>query len=490
MARQKSLLQRIRSVHPRETISSLPKRRGYKRVVSYVERKPFTSFLIALAILFGVIALGNILSSLKKPEAEKKELVKNVAVYQLNGNPSVTVQAVVKKKGVIQILAQSGGIVKSVNVKPGEIIGSGQSFVNLATNYQGGNAPALSYQLAATQYNNVKNTFDTQKEIIQKQREVADTTQSNAEELQKIASDSANDTRSLLDLNTTILNTINTNLQNLEDTNVNGSNDALIFQTRQQKSQVQAGVVQLQAQLRNLDYQKDGGKPAGKLSELQKDITKKQLDLQEKALTLSLETSRIQRDLAGVQASLMAPAAPCKGVVEKVFVDVGDTVNPGDPIATLTTDNNQVTLEALLPGDMALAVSQTASSAAFIGNKKIEMTPFYISQEATDNQLYSVLYNLSEGNSDSLTDGSYITIDIPIGTKTTASSPYVPLDAVYQTQTEAYVFVVSGNKALSKKVTLGDVYGKFVTIENGLSGNDRVILNRNVVSGETISVSK
>jgi biotin carboxyl carrier protein len=480
---------RSKTIQIKNLRRDVAKNKQYKRVRMFAEHRPFTTFLIGLAILFGVIALGQLLNTLNRKEEAKKESIKSVQVYDLNGTPSVTVQAKVDKSGVIQILAQSAGVVQSVTAKEGTAAFKGQTLVTLSSNYQGGNAPALQYQLANTQYKNVSDTFSTQKDIITKQRDIAEKTEANAEELRKIASDSASDTHSLLDLNQDILDTINTNLTNLENSNVNGANDQLIFQTKQQKSQVQSGIVQLQAQVRQLDYQRSGDKSAAQLGQLQKEITLKQLEVQEKALTLSLEVGRIQRDLAGVAASLMTPATPCAGTIERIYVKPGDTVSPGMPIALIKTGNTEVTLEALVPADIASAVSRSTPSTITIPGSEKNIIPYYVSREATSGSLYSVLYNLTDTVTDAISDGSFITVKMPIGYQMQDVVPYIPLDAVYQTQSESYVFIVNGNRSVSKKVKLGDVYGRFVTVTQGLSGSERVILNRNIVSGEQIKVS-
>lgn len=485
----KTVQSRAKQIDVRGFFSSLPKNARYKKTVAFMHRKPMTAFLIGLGILFGVIALGNILNGLTKTEESHVQAVKDVQTYALNGNPSVTVQAKVEKEGVIQILAQTAGIVNSVNFTEGDEVHQGHVFVQLASNYQGGNAPALQASIAQETYNNTNVTYNTQKEVIQKQREIADKTEANADELRRIASESAGDTQSLLDLNLSLLRPLEDELRNLENTNVNGSNDAAIAALRAQISPVKSGVVQLQTQLRSLNYQKEGNKPAAELGVLQRDLTKKQLDVQERALELGLRVSKLQADLAWVQASLMAPAAPCHGIIEKIFVKPGDSVNPGDPIATIKTNNNQATLEALVPSDVAFSVSTSASSSAVVNRKTIQMQPYYVSREATDGQLYSVLFSLPENVTGSLSNGQYVPVTIPLAMVEASSEPYVPLDAVYQTQSEAYVYVAEGNKAVSKKVTLGEVYGKFVTVVEGLSGNDHIILNRNIVAGETIKLT-
>ena len=80
---------------------------------------------------------------------------------------------------------------------------------------------------------------------------------------------------------------------------------------------------------------------------------------------------------------------------------------------------------------------------------------------------------------------------LPVGTgNTTVTKPFIPVDSVFQTQNEAYVYVANGNRARSKKVQLGAVTGRFVAVVSGLSPTDKVILTRTVVDGDLIRVSE
>ncbi len=72
--------------------------------------------------------------------------------------------------------------------------------------------------------------------------------------------------------------------------------------------------------------------------------------------------------------------------------------------------------------------------------------------------------------------------------KTSAAVPFVPLDSVFQTQDQAYLFVAKNGKAVSRKVKLGSVLGRFVEIESGLNNSDQVILDRNVIDGDSVKI--
>ena len=90
---------------------------------------------------------------------------------------------------------------------------------------------------------------------------------------------------------------------------------------------------------------------------------------------------------------------------------------------------------------------------------------------------------------DSLTDGSYVNVDIPVGYPDTLQTiPFVPIDSVFQTQEENIVYVVAGDKAVSRQIELGSVVGKYVEVTSGLTSGDQIILGRNVIEGDKVKI--
>ena len=138
---------------------------------------------------------------------------------------------------------------------------------------------------------------------------------------------------------------------------------------------------------------------------------------------------------------------------------------------------------------MVSKLSKLENSRLHIASKVVEAIPSYISSEATDGQLYSVIYDIEKENLDQLADGSYIDVEIPIGYPNTGFAfPFLPIDAIFQTQEENIVYVVREGKAQSKKVQLGPVSGKYVEITSGLDSGDQIILNRNIIEGDKVQV--
>lgn len=462
-----------------------------KRALVFIDKRPFASFFVILGILLLLIIISNILGTPKPPAPKKEALVKKVKVYNVGTSPKLTVQAQVEKSGTIKITALTPGVVQTIYKNTGESFVKGETLVGLSTNYQGGSTSSLSREFAQTQYSNALDTYQTQKDIIQRQREIADKTDVNADELRKITDQSLGETRALISLNDDILSSIDQKLADLEATNVGGVNDAMILSQKQLKTQFLSANNQARSALRNAEFASASDKAPADLSNLSKDIAVKQLDIQAKMLDLNREVSRIQLNIAQVSEAMMFPSAPFNGTVQRVFVKVGQQVNPGTELMVLsqTSEEDPITAIAYVSGDIARKLSQFESSTLHIGDIEFLTQPTYVTQEAIQSSLYGVYFDIPDQYNKDLTEKGFIQIDLPIGyADTTIAIPYIPLDAIYQTKEQNYVFVVEKGVATPKQIQLGEVYGSFVEVKSGLNQTESVILNRNIIAGDKVEI--
>ncbi len=467
--------------------STLRRRNIPQKTVVFIRKRPLTAFLISLGLLFLLIFLGSLFKAPVK-ETPTQEIVKEVNVLTLGKQTTVKVSGQVEKQGVLQILAQSPGVVSKVSVSEGDVVTKGQSLVSLSSNYQGGNIASISRQIAQKQFENTRDSFDAQKEIVNKQKDLANQNASNTESLRQISIKANEDANSLLNLNEDIFHSIDRTLQELIASNVGGINDQLILQSKQAEAGIQAGINQLNSQIRQFDYSNNTNNPPTKIANINLDVTLKQLDIQEKSLNLNKEVSQLQLNLAQVSEAMMFPVSPCKGEVEKISVVKGDLVNPGNPLITISCSERDVRVVAKVPSQVAKQASLITESLLNIDGEKVYLLPDFVSTEATDGQLYQIIYTLPDYLINQSTNGSFIKVEVPIGEFNSGVQFFIPLDSVFQTQESAYVYVISDNKAVSKKVTLGQVLGSDVEVLSGLNSGDVIILNRNVIAGEAVRV--
>lgn len=453
-----------------------------KRVGTFIRKHPFSALFTLLGILVILIIISNIFQKPPVETENKETIVKKVEVYRIGEAPKLKVQAQIEKSGVVTITALSPGVVQQIYVEPGTKVNRGKTLLSTSTNYQGGNALALQASIANRQLQNVNETYDIQKDLIAKQKEVAQKSQENDEKLRQITRDSLDATRGLIDLNNSILDTLNDQIANAPD-------DASALTAKQLKSQFLSANNQLNASLKNNEYTSDEASSSAALSDLQKDITLKQLDIQEKALDLNRDVSRLQYQAAQVQAATMFPSAPFNAVVQRVNVKVGQAVQPGTPLVVLsqTIEEDPIVAIAYVPREIAQKVSYMEPSTLSIGDFEYEAYPSYVTQDAINGSLYGIYFPIPDLYHQHVTNDGYISVEIPIGYFDTGSAvPYIPIDAVYQTEKEAFIFIDEKGIAKSKKIQLGNVVGRYVEVTNGLNKGDVVILNRNIISGDKV----
>lgn len=462
-----------------------------KKFQSQVERRPFVSFFILLVLLLALIAVSNLFR--RPPTEPKKEIkvVKAVSMYSIGAIPKIRLQAQVEKSSVITLTAQMAGVVQEIPVQEGETVARGQNLLSLSTNYQGGNALTLQRAIAQRQYENAKTTYDDELAVLNLQRKVAQETQDNADELREISAQSISGTQTVIDLNNVILSEIAPVLSYYQSLPFDPVTQQTVIGLLQQQAQVTSANTQLATSLKNVQYQTNEDNPPAELAELQESITLAQLDIRQKALALNREIAKLQLQIAQVNEALMYPAAPFAATVQKVFVRQGQAVQPGTPLVLISglPEEDPITAVLYVPRHIAQTISRVEPSRLFLGNFVYETVPSYVSTEAISGTLYAVFYPVPETFTLDLTDRGYIIIETPIGFADTSSVvPFIPIDSVYQTEDNAYVFVARNGTVEEKKVLLGTVVGEFVEVTAGLAEGDFVILDRNVIAGDRVTL--
>lgn len=464
-----------------------------QRAAQVIGRYPFISFL---ALLVSLVALAAIGERLRRPEASTEDVVvapQAVETFEIGGSPMVTVQAKIEKSGLITLVAQTGGVVQKIKTTEGQSVKKGHSLFAFSSTYQGASAPAVSRQISQKNYQFLVDSYQSQVDSISRNKEIARLGESQSSELREINRKSLDDSRALISLNESMLNYLDAQIRDLETTNSNGSNDAAIFQLQGSKSGILGALTNLRSGLRTLEYLNNNDQEAAKISQLSRDATIQQLELQEKTLTLNKEIAYLQVRLAQISESMMYPASPISGTVERIHVKIGQAVNPGTVLATIRGKHNDATAVVLLSQQMAQTVSKYDPSFIVLGDRKIEVLPRSISQEPTDGSLFSILYSVPELIGPELADGGYIEMRLPI-----ALSPdkkvggvFIPLDSVYQSQSTASVNIVDQTQqppvAKNVQITLGQVTGEYVEVTSGLTAGDTVILDRSVVAGDQVT---
>ncbi len=387
------------------------------------------SFVIFLIGLAGFFALIWLANYLREEKAPTEpEAVKTTAVELYQpGQAYLTTQAKVTDKGVVTVVAQTAGVVQRVNVTEGKKVRRGQQLASLSSNYQGANSSALQLELAKKNWLMTHANFWDQEKL-----------------------DDIN-----YELNQNVAWT--TRWETNGGSGTHGNGDAYTVY----KGLQNAEVLQIGEQMTQRGQQ------------------------------LSLDKAESDYFAAQIAASLMYPATPVAGSVEKVNVKVGDIVQAGSVIAIIKSDAGAVKLELSVPENVIRNLSLTAPAWFEYDGRRYDVTLDFFPTTPTTGNSYYLTMTLDPEVAALLPNGTYVDINLPLDTRQDGRL-LLPLNAVYQTQTAAYVYVIAFDDqrqpiAKQKRVTLGPVIGTLVSVESGLDNGDQVILNNTLMDGEHVS---
>ena len=400
-----------------------------KQIVDFLQKHVLACFVVVLSGFIGLIVLSN---HLRREVAQEQVLPPRVTSVQIY-NPSqayLTTQAKVVDEGVVEIVVQnaSGGVVQRVNVSEGQKVYRGQQLVSLSNNYQGANVSALQLELAEKNWLMTHANFWDQEKV--------------------------DDINNELNANTGWVTWWETN----PGRSLMGNGDAYTAYQGQQ----------------NLE-----------LLQLSDTMT-------QRGQQLSLDQAESNYFQAQIAASLMYPATPIAGTVEKVNVSVGQVVNPGQVVAVVKATKGTTKLELAVSENVLRRLAVTQPAWWEYQHQSYPVSLDYLPTTPTTGNSYNLSFTLDKEWADILANGSYVTLRLPL--MTGGDGLLVPLNAIYQTQTGSYAYVVASNQegqdiARQVSVVLGPVVGDLVTVESGLSATDRIIVNNDMLDGQLITVA-
>ncbi len=169
--------------------------------------------------------------------------------------------------------------------------------------------------------------------------------------------------------------------------------------------------------------------------------------------------------------------APFDGVILKKFVEVGDTVQPGQPLLTFG-DVEYLQVEVDVPSRLRGALRDGQMLKAEVGpNNKI--VPVRVAQvfpmADAKRHTVKVKFDLPQGVS---APGEYVRVLIP-DTTTASAVPVVPASAIHYNGSLPGIYVLGGDgKPSLRMVRVGQDLGNgFISILSGVKPGDRVLVD-------------
>jgi len=176
--------------------------------------------------------------------------------------------------------------------------------------------------------------------------------------------------------------------------------------------------------------------------------------------------------------------APFAGVIVQKFAEVGDTIQPGQPILKIAdTRNLQIRVEVPARTMPGLRKGMIVPAKLDVGNARIEARVAQIYPMA-DAQRHTVTVKFDLPPGTPAGPGMYAEVQIPDVGSSANQMPVVPISAVVWRGNLPAVFVVSAdNKNELRMVRVGERIGSTYTIISGLNVGERILSTPNSGSG-------
>lgn len=208
------------------------------------------------------------------------------------------------------------------------------------------------------------------------------------------------------------------------------------------------------------------------------------------AVKVAVAQANANKNLAAKNLADTKLYAPFTGIITAKSTEKGATAAPGIPVFTIMKTDKVYAKIAIAESEIAkfkigtLAKVKIASiDETFEGEISI-VNP---SADATTRTFEAkVLLNNQKG---SLLPG--MISDIKIETGNTIDAITIPADAIVRDADDIiYAFVVENNRAIRKRVSLGNFKGEEVIVTDGLKTGDKVIISgqRKLKDGQTVSL--
>jgi membrane fusion protein (multidrug efflux system) len=183
--------------------------------------------------------------------------------------------------------------------------------------------------------------------------------------------------------------------------------------------------------------------------------------------------------------------APISGTLNKVPVEVGEYMQPGDPVAEIV-DLSVAKVVVEVPELDAIYFRRGGRATVILANgetdRKMDGEITYLSAVA-DPLTRTARMEITVPNEDGLLRSGQI-VNVELTRKVLKDAIMVPLMAVIPTEEGKMVYIVNSGEAKPRDVTLGLMRGLSVQITSGLGPGDRLIVagHRFVGPGQKINV--
>jgi membrane fusion protein, multidrug efflux system len=204
------------------------------------------------------------------------------------------------------------------------------------------------------------------------------------------------------------------------------------------------------------------------------------------------DNAEIQLEQAEKQLSDATIKSPLSGVITKKQVEEGEYINIGSPIVTIVDISrlkiklnvSEANVYQLKLNDKAIITTDVYPGVTFKGNIS------FISSQGDDSHNYPVEIVIPNNSKYPLKSGTFanVIIKLPVA----AEALYISRESLLGSITDAEVYVAENNKAILKKIVVGNGNDKYIKVISGLKEGEEVIINGliNLSENKAIKITK
>jgi len=200
------------------------------------------------------------------------------------------------------------------------------------------------------------------------------------------------------------------------------------------------------------------------------------------------DNAEIQLEQAEKQLSDATIKSPISGVITKKQVEEGEYINIGSPIVTIVDISrlkiklnvSEANVYQLILNDKATITTDVYPGVTFEGNIS------FISSQGDDSHNYPVEIVIQNNSKYPLKSGTFANamIKLPLAAK----AAYIPRESLLGSITDAEVYVAENNKAILKKIVVGNGNDKYIKVISGLKEGEEVIVNGQINLSENKAI--
>jgi len=200
------------------------------------------------------------------------------------------------------------------------------------------------------------------------------------------------------------------------------------------------------------------------------------------------DNAEIQLEQAEKQLSDATIKSPLNGVITKKQVEEGEYINIGSPIVTIVDISrlkiklnvSEANVYQLKLNDKAIITTDVYPGVTFKGNIS------FISSQGDDSHNYPVEIVIPNNSKYPLKSGTFAKAMIKLPVE--AEAAYIPRESLLGSITDAEVYIAGNNKAILKKIVVGNWNDKYIKVISGLKEGEEVIINGQINLSENKAI--